>query len=34
MIGTVFPLVVAPAIAMGILGAIASNKIVAQNKAL
>ncbi|HEX2558193.1 MAG TPA: hypothetical protein VHK86_07710 [Nitrososphaera sp.] len=34
MIGTVFPLVVAPAIAMGILGAIASNKLVAQNKAL
>jgi hypothetical protein len=34
MIGTVFPLVVAPAIIMGILGAMASNKIVAKNKAL
>jgi hypothetical protein len=34
IIGTVFPLVAAPAIAMGVLGAIASNKMVTKNKAL
>ncbi len=34
MIGTVVPLVAAPAVAMGILGVIASNKLVVKNKAL
>jgi hypothetical protein len=34
MIGKVFPLVIIPAIAMGILGSIASNKIIARNKVL
>jgi hypothetical protein len=34
MIGSVFPLVMAPAVAMGILGAIASNKLLAKNKSL
>ena len=34
MIGKAFPLVIIPAIAMGILGSIASNKIIARNKVL
>ncbi len=34
MLGTVMPLVVAPAAAMGILGAAASGKLIAKNKAL
>jgi hypothetical protein len=34
MIDSVFPLVMAPAVAMGILGAIASNKLLAKNKSL
>jgi hypothetical protein len=34
MLGTVFPLVAAPAIAMGILGAVAGHRIIASNKLL
>jgi len=34
MLGTVFPLVAAPAAAMGIIGAVVSGKLIAKNKAL